>query len=185
MLRRRTESVKQKAFRASELAVKLAKDKRFRKRLRSAADHGGEAWHHIRRGPGLVGAAKRLAVDQELQSELRKARTDLQQAYGRLDAKRRSHRLRRITSLAGLASLAAVPQVRERVSGLIATASKKRELQNLSTTNGQGSGNSRPRALDDLTKEELYARAQEAEIAGRSEMSKDELVAALRSRSGS
>ena len=184
MLRRRTESIKQKAFRASELAVKLAQDKRFRKRLRSAVDHGAEAWQHARRGPGLVGAARRVAADQELQAEVRKARSDLQHAYERLDAKRRSHRLRLVASLAGLASLAAVPQVRERISALIATASKKREdLQNLATTNGQGTGKPRPRALDDLTKEELYARAQEAEIAGRSEMSKDELVAALRARS--
>jgi hypothetical protein len=183
MLRRRTESVKQKALRASELAVKLAQDKQFRKRLRSAAGHGAEAWHHIRRGPGLVGAAKQLAADQELQAEVQKIRSDLQQAYGRLDAKRRSHRLRRVISLAGLASLAAVPQVRERASALIATASKKRDhLQKLATANGQGTGKPRPRALDDLTKEELYARAQEAEIPGRSEMSKDDLVAALRSR---
>jgi hypothetical protein len=40
----------------------------------------------------------------------------------------------------------------------------------------------RPGSLEDLTRDELYARAQEAEIPGRSEMSKDELVEALRSR---
>ena len=34
--------------------------------------------------------------------------------------------------------------------------------------------------LEDLTKEELYHRAQDADIPGRSEMSKDELIAALR-----
>jgi uncharacterized membrane protein YccC len=33
--------------------------------------------------------------------------------------------------------------------------------------------------LNELTKEELYRQAQEAEIPGRSEMSKDELVRAL------
>jgi hypothetical protein len=38
----------------------------------------------------------------------------------------------------------------------------------------------RPRSLEDLTKEQLYARAQEAEIPGRSEMSKEELIDALR-----
>jgi hypothetical protein len=74
--------------------------------------------------------------------------------------------------------------VRERVSALIATASKKRaELQGLASSNGQGTGKQRPRALDDLTKEELYARAQDAEVPGRSDMSKEELIAALRSRS--
>ena len=37
----------------------------------------------------------------------------------------------------------------------------------------------RPR-LDDLTKEELYHRAQEADIPGRGHMSKDELINALK-----
>jgi len=37
----------------------------------------------------------------------------------------------------------------------------------------------RPR-LDDLTKEELYHRAQEADIQGRGHMSKDELINALK-----
>ena len=34
--------------------------------------------------------------------------------------------------------------------------------------------------LDDLTKEELYQRAQEADVPGRGHMSKDELIAALK-----
>ena len=38
-------------------------------------------------------------------------------------------------------------------------------------------------ALDNLTKDELYQRAQAAEIAGRSGMSKDELIRALRNAS--
>ena len=37
--------------------------------------------------------------------------------------------------------------------------------------------------LEDLTKDELYARAQKADIPGRSEMTKDELINALRSSS--
>jgi hypothetical protein len=37
-----------------------------------------------------------------------------------------------------------------------------------------------PDPLDELTKEELYRRAQAANIAGRSEMTKEELIAALR-----
>jgi hypothetical protein len=36
--------------------------------------------------------------------------------------------------------------------------------------------------LDELTKDELYRRAQKADIAGRSEMTKDELVVALKRR---
>jgi len=183
MFRRKKESVKEKALRVSELGLQLAQDKRFRKHLRSATDHGTAVWHQTRRGRGLVKAARRLAADPELQAELRKGRDDLQQASERLNGKKRGRRLRRIASLAGVASLAAVPQVRERVSALIAAASKKRaELQGIASSNGQDSRKQRPRALDALTKEELYARAQEAEITGRSEMSKDELVAALRSR---
>ena len=36
--------------------------------------------------------------------------------------------------------------------------------------------------LEDMSKEELYRRAQEAEIPGRSSMTKDELLEALGSR---
>ena len=38
------------------------------------------------------------------------------------------------------------------------------------------------RSLEELTKEELYERAQAADIEGRSTMSKDELVRALKAR---
>jgi hypothetical protein len=183
MFGRKREGVKEKALWASEVALQLAQDKRFREHVQSAVEHGRSVWHGTRRGSGLTGAAKRLATDQELQTELRKSRDDLQQASERLSGKKRGHRLRRIVSLAGMVSLAAVPQVRERVAELFSAASKKKaELQGLASSNGEGSRKPRPQALDDLTKEELYARAQEAEIPGRSEMSKDELVAALRSR---
>jgi DNA end-binding protein Ku len=43
---------------------------------------------------------------------------------------------------------------------------------------GGGSDDGTP--LEELTKEELYERAQAADIPGRSHMSKDELIAALR-----
>lgn len=179
-----TEKLKKNAPVAFGLALQLAQDQEFRTRLKSALDHGREARRHAR-GRGIVGAARRLATDHALQEELQHARRDLQQAYDLLNVKRTGdHRLRRITPLAGLASLAAVPQVRERLSGLIATASKNREqLQDLARATVAGRGNGRPSTLDALTKEELYARAQEAEIPGRSEMSKDELVAALRAKS--
>ena len=42
---------------------------------------------------------------------------------------------------------------------------------------------SRASNLEDLTKDELYARAQKADIPGRSEMTKAELIKALRSAS--
>jgi hypothetical protein len=160
MLRRsRTEKVKQSAASVSELALELARDRRFRKRLLSALEHGSAAHRRVPRRQGLVETVERVVSDRALQGELRKAREDLAEAYARLDAKRRGNRLRTAVVLAGVASAAgAVPVLRRRVS--------------------RPTG--KPRSLDDMTKDELYARAQEAEIPGRSEMSKEQLVAALR-----
>ena len=39
-----------------------------------------------------------------------------------------------------------------------------------------------PHRLEDRTKEQLYARAQELEIDGRSSMTKDQLIAAIRAK---
>lgn len=117
-----------------------------------------------------------------------KARRDLAKAYARVEAKRGSRRvitsLAGLTSLPGVASLAAVPQVRDRVSALIAGASRSgRHLQDLAMSNGLVQSDPRPNMLEDLTKEKLYARAQKAGIPGRSEMSKEELIEALRAKS--
>jgi hypothetical protein len=160
--RSRTERIKQNAINVSELALELARDRRFRKRLISALEHGSAAHRRVPRRPGLAETVQRLASDRALRGELRNAREDLQEAYARLDAKRRGHKLRTAALLAGAASAAgAVSAVRKRSSRPI----------------GQ------PRGLEDMTKDELYARAQAAEIPGRSEMSKEQLVAALRSKS--
>jgi Rho termination factor, N-terminal domain len=178
-----TEKLKENALVACELALQIAQDQELHKRLNSALGHTREAGRRAGRGRGVVGTARRLVADQALQEELQHARRDLQQAYDLLNAKRGSRKLRRITPLAGLASLAAVPQVRERVFTLLATAAgNPQQLRDLvAALAGRDSG--RPSTLEDLTKEELYARAQEAEIPGRSEMSKQELVAALREKS--
>lgn len=179
-----TEKLKQNALVALELTLQLAQDQEFRERLSSALAHSKEARRRARPGRGIAGAARRLAADQALQAELRDARRDLEQAYALVGAKRRGARLRRITPLAALVSLAAVPQVRKRLSVLMVTASRNRDrLQNIATARIPGRENGRPSTLEGLTKEELYARAQEADIPGRSEMSKDELVAALRAKS--
>ncbi|MEX2581976.1 MAG: Rho termination factor N-terminal domain-containing protein [Gemmatimonadota bacterium] len=47
------------------------------------------------------------------------------------------------------------------------------------TTQGTGNPN---RSLDDRTKDELYNRAKQLDIQGRSKMNKDDLVAAIRKR---
>jgi hypothetical protein len=142
----------------SELARQLAQDKQFRKRLLSAIEHGSKAGRRTRRTLNPMGAVNRVARDPELLGELRRARSDVQAAYRRLETKRRTHRVRNSVMVVGLASAAGLPLVRKWLSDSPA----------------------RPSRLEDLTREELYARAQEADIAGRSEMSKAQLIDALR-----
>lgn len=182
--RTQTEKLKENALVVFELTLRLAQDEEFRHRFGSALEHSKQAGRRARAGRGIAGAARRLAADRVLQAELQEAQRDLQQAYAHADAKRRGVGLRRITALAAVSSLVAVPQVRNGLSALLTAASRNRQqLKNLATATIPGKVNGSPNALEDLTKEELYARAQEAEIPGRSEMSKEELVAALRSKS--
>ena len=178
----RIQKLKENAPVALELAFQLAQDPEFRMRLSSALEHSKEVRRRLRSGRGIAGTARRLAADQALQAELQEARRDLQHAYALAGAKPHGARLRRITTLAALASLAAVPEVRQRLAALLETASKNRQhLQGIATA-AIPDNNGRPSTLEDLTKEELYARAQKAEIPGRSDMSKEELVAALRAK---
>jgi len=165
--RRRGRKVKENIVNVSELAAELAQDKKFRRRLLSAIAHGSAAGGRAR--VGIRSAADRLMTDRQVLSELRAARDDLRRAYTRARAKKRARRFRKLTLLAGLASLLAVPQLRQRLKGLLGKTGGVAELV-------------RPSRLEDLTKDELYARAQEAEIAGRSEMSKEELISALRAQ---
>ena len=186
--RSRKQTIKETAISASDLALRLAQNKKFRKRLLSALDHTSEASRRTRHGLGLTHTITRLASDQTLRRELRGARADLLRAYQQLDAKRRRSRLRKFMQLAALASLAAVPQLRERVTTMISNASHRLRqpdgtMIGMRQTDSKPRSGARPGSLEDLTREELYARAQEAEIPGRSEMSKQELVDALRAKS--
>jgi hypothetical protein len=180
MGRSRIERTKSNAASAANYAVQLARDDKFRRLVLSAIEHGAEAGRRTRRSLGLAGALTRLATDQALLKELQGARRDLMQARERLERKRRSHKLRRLIVLASLAALAAIPQVRERFIAAIRDAARRLRSQKDSTHSGD---NAVPagRRLEDLTREELYARAQEVDLPGRSEMSKDQLVEALRS----
>jgi len=182
----RGERLKEGTASASVLALALAQDKRFRKRLLSAIAHGTEAGRRTRRGLRLSGAVARLAADQTLLRELKSAQSDLEQAYRRLEAKRRSRKLRNLLLLAALATFASVPQLRDRLLSGFSASSKRFPLRRGAgepATRPSSGDSKRPSRLDDLTKEELYARAQEADIPGRSEMSKEQLIKALRARS--
>ncbi|MDX6485117.1 MAG: hypothetical protein QOF43_270 [Gaiellaceae bacterium] len=175
--RNKMDKVKGHAANAGEVARQLAQDKRFRKQIISAAAHGSAAARRTRRGFGLAGAVTRLATDEKLANELRSARSDLQRAYGRLETRKRGHKLRNSVLLVAAASVAGVPRVRDAaISAFKKVAPDRDTLANAVDT---GSGG-RPQSLDNLTKEELYERAQKADIPGRSDMTKDELVAALR-----
>jgi hypothetical protein len=182
----KTQRLKENAVSASEIALLLAQDKKFRKRLLSAIEHGSQARRRTRRGLSLTATIGRLARDQTLQTELRAARNDLQGAYRELEAMRRKRALRRSSLLAALALLAAIPELRRRASSMIARAPKPpqqiTDLANRVRPGGSNTGRSHPGTLEDLTREELYARAQAADIPGRSEMSKQQLVEALRAR---
>lgn len=169
--------VKGHAATASDVALQLAQDKKFRKQLLSAATHSSAAARRTRGGFGLLSALTRLATDERLANELRSARADLQNAYGRLETKKQGHKLRNAVLLITAASAAAVPKVRATLISAFAKGAAHRD--HLTSAVGRNSS-ARPHSLDDLTKEELYQRAQEADIAGRSDMTKDQLVAALR-----
>ncbi len=57
--------------------------------------------------------------------------------------------------------------------------SKEKAARIANTPDASQKGGASP-AYEDWTKDELYERAQELDVDGRSEMSKDELIAALR-----
>jgi hypothetical protein len=185
--RRRTDKLMEGAINASALAVQLAQDRKFRKRLISALQHSSEARRRTRRELGLTGTARRFAADEALHTELKAARDDLQKAYARVEAKRRGSRLRKLVLFSFAAAFAAVPQLREAVKAAIAKTPQGAETVRGAASDlaahVPGRETPRPSSLENLSKEELYARAQEADIPGRSDMSKNQLIEALRARS--
>lgn len=79
------------------------------------------------------------------------------------------------TVVAGFFASRAAPWVVSRVKPLVDAG--RTQFQRATRKPG-----GRERSLEELTKEELYERAQAADIEGRSTMSKDELVRALKAR---
>ena len=115
----------------SELAVQLARDKKFRKQLSGAAKHGSRAKQRTDRQIGLLSLVGRLTADGELRAEVQQMTRDLNAAWERLKAKRTpSHRLRNTLLLAG-------------VGGCVAFARRKR-----GTSKPSFSGATTPRVID-------------------------------------
>ena len=107
----KTQVLKDNAASATELATALAKDKKFRKQLLSAAGHGVIARRRAARRIGFLAAVSRLAGDPKLKRELQKMTRSLEKAWSRVE-KKRSHKLRNTllaVAGAGGAVAAAVP----------------------------------------------------------------------------
>jgi uncharacterized membrane protein len=110
---------RQKAVGQMELAAELARDRRFRKQLLSAAGHGAAARGRATPRTGVIALGGRLAADEELRNELRQMAQNLQNAWSRVERKR-SHKLRNLLVLAGAGGVvAAVPQARRWISGRV------------------------------------------------------------------
>ncbi len=178
MLGRSKQRLKKDVAGASALAWALAQDQKFRERLLSALEHGAEARRRARRDRGASGALARLATDQRLLKELRNARGDLQEAFGRIEKKRRTHKLRNAVVLGLLAALG-IPRLRRYVLAMIGRTTPGDTGPRPAPAGDRSPGSPR---LEEMTKDELYERAQAAGVPGRSEMTKEQLVEALRAQ---
>jgi len=103
--------LKENAASATELATALARDKKFRKEVLSAAGHGVIARRRAARRIGFLAAVSRLTADPKLKRELRRMTRNLDKAWSRIE-KKRSHKLRNsllVAAGAGGVVAAAVP----------------------------------------------------------------------------
>jgi hypothetical protein len=91
--RSRSQAIKDNAVSGGELALALARDRKFREQLGAAIAHGAAARRRAASRVGLMAAAARLAADEELRSELKATIEAIQAARRRAD-KQRSHTLR-------------------------------------------------------------------------------------------
>jgi uncharacterized membrane protein len=101
--RSRMTAFKGQAATVSEVAAQLARDKKFRKQLAGAANHGSRAKQLAVREIGSLSLVRRLASNAELRAELRQMAGELEAAWERLQDTRTSHRLRNTLLLAGVA----------------------------------------------------------------------------------
>jgi uncharacterized membrane protein len=95
----RTAAMKEQASAASELAAMLARDKKFRRQVSGAAQHGVRAKSRATKSIGMLAVARRLATDAELRAEVQQMTDDVRAAWARLDAKRNKHHSLRNTLL--------------------------------------------------------------------------------------
>jgi hypothetical protein len=89
----RSQAIKDNAVSSGELALALARDRKFREQLGAAIAHGVAARRRAASRIGLMATAARLAADEELRSEITAAIEAIQAARQRVD-KKRSHSMR-------------------------------------------------------------------------------------------
>ena len=91
--RSRSQAIKDNAVSSGELALALARDRKFREQLGAAVSHGVAARRRAASRIGLMATAARLAADEELRSELTATIEAIQAARQRVE-KKRSHPMR-------------------------------------------------------------------------------------------
>jgi uncharacterized membrane protein len=133
----KTQALKDNAASATEMAAALVKDKKFRKELVSAVGHGAMARSRAARRIGFIAAVSRLSNDPKITHELRRMSKSLDRAWGRVEKKKRSHKLRNVILVTGIGGVVAgVPQIRRFV------------IQRFSSMPAVGGG-STPRTIDE------------------------------------
>ena len=113
--RSRTQKLKDTGASGSELAIALAKDKKFRREIARAVGQGASARRRARRQIGAVAVARRLAADAALRRQLGEVADGLTGAWVRVE-KKRSHRRRNLLVVLGLGGCAAAFAA-QRISG--------------------------------------------------------------------
>jgi hypothetical protein len=107
--------IKDNAVSSGELALALARDRKFREQLGAAIAHGVAARRRAASRIGLMAAAARLAADEELRSELTATIEAIQAARQRVE-KKRSHPMRTtLLIVAGGAGVVALVKFRSKL----------------------------------------------------------------------
>ena len=110
---------------SKDLAIALARDRKFRRQLLSALRHGEVARRRAKRRIGLTALAGGLAGDTQLRRELSRMSKNLQGAWGRVE-KKRSHRLRTtLLVVGGGAAAVGLLQSRGWISGRVSALANR------------------------------------------------------------
>ena len=111
----RSQAIKDNAVSSGELALALARDRKFREQLGAAISHGVAARRRAASRIGLMATAARLAADEELRSELTATIEAIQAARQRVE-KKQSHTMRTmLIVLAGSAGAFALVKFRSKL----------------------------------------------------------------------